>query len=77
MLNGTMCATTRVICAILETFQTEEGVTVPEPLRCYMPEKYRGTGCLRSYQMRKSAPSFMNSNQPRYRIFAFCKGGPN
>jgi len=41
MLNGTMCATTRVICAILETFQTEEGVTVPEPLRCYMPEKYR------------------------------------
>ena len=42
MLNGTMCATTRVICVILETFQNEEGVVVPEPLRCYMPEKYRG-----------------------------------
>ena len=27
MLNGTMCATTRVICAILETHQTEEGKT--------------------------------------------------
>ena len=41
MLNGTMCATTRVICVILETFQNEEGVVVPEALRCYMPDKYR------------------------------------
>lgn len=37
MLNATMCATTRVICAILENFQTEDGVTVPEPLRRFMP----------------------------------------
>ena len=37
MLNATMCATTRVICAILETHQTEEGVVVPEALRPYMP----------------------------------------
>merc|ERR1712228_1060944 len=29
MLNGTMAATTRVICAILETHQTETGVNVP------------------------------------------------
>lgn len=28
MLNATMCATTRVICAILETHQTETGVKV-------------------------------------------------
>lgn len=41
MLNATMCATTRVICAILETHQTETGVKVPEPLKKYMPEKYR------------------------------------
>ncbi|CAH0389683.1 unnamed protein product [Bemisia tabaci] len=41
MLNSTVCATTRVICAILETFQTETGVTVPEILRPYMPERYR------------------------------------
>jgi len=41
MLNGTMCAVTRVICVILENFQTETGVTVPEPLRPYMPEKYK------------------------------------
>ncbi|XP_076447670.1 serine--tRNA ligase, cytoplasmic-like [Babylonia areolata] len=37
MLNATMCATTRVICAILENNQTEDGVIVPEPLRPFMP----------------------------------------
>ncbi|XP_072886597.1 serine--tRNA ligase, cytoplasmic [Hemitrygon akajei] len=37
MLNATMCATTRVICAILENYQTEEGVVIPESLRPYMP----------------------------------------
>ena len=37
MLNATMCATTRAICAILENFQTEEGIVVPEALRVFMP----------------------------------------
>ncbi|GAA6107060.1 serine--tRNA ligase, cytoplasmic isoform X1 [Tachysurus ichikawai] len=37
MLNGTMCATTRVICAILENYQTAEGIIIPEPLRKFMP----------------------------------------
>uniref|UniRef100_A0A8C1ISE9 Serine--tRNA ligase, cytoplasmic n=1 Tax=Cyprinus carpio TaxID=7962 RepID=A0A8C1ISE9_CYPCA len=37
MLNATMCATTRVICAILENFQTEEGIIIPEPLKAFMP----------------------------------------
>lgn len=37
MLNATMCATTRVICAILENYQTDEGVVVPEKLREFMP----------------------------------------
>ena len=37
MLNGTMCATTRVICAILEQYQTEEGIVVPEALKAFMP----------------------------------------
>lgn len=41
MLNATMAATTRVICAILETHQTEEGVQVPEVLKKFMPEQYR------------------------------------
>lgn len=40
MLNATMCATTRVICAILETYQQQDGVKVPEALRPFMPEKY-------------------------------------
>lgn len=37
MLNATMCATTRTICAILENYQTEQGITVPEKLREFMP----------------------------------------
>jgi seryl-tRNA synthetase len=40
MLNATMCATTRVICAILENYQTENGVEVPEVLQKWMPTKY-------------------------------------
>lgn len=40
MLNATMCATTRVICAILENYQTDEGIEVPEVLRPYMPTQY-------------------------------------
>jgi len=30
MLNSTLCATTRTICAILENNQTPTGVRVPE-----------------------------------------------
>ncbi|ENN80031.1 serine--tRNA ligase, cytoplasmic [Dendroctonus ponderosae] len=41
MLNATMCATTRVICAILEVHQTEEGIRVPAVLRDFLPEPYR------------------------------------
>lgn len=37
MLNATMCATTRVMCAILENYQTEDGIVVPEKLREFMP----------------------------------------
>ncbi|KAL1132678.1 hypothetical protein AAG570_010630 [Ranatra chinensis] len=41
MLNATACATTRVICAILETHQTETGIKIPESLAPYLPQKYR------------------------------------
>ena len=37
MLNSTMCATTRAICAILENYQEEDGIVVPEVLRPLMP----------------------------------------
>merc|ERR1719499_1273089 len=40
MLNATMCAVTRVICAVLETHQTETGVRVPQVLRNWMPKEF-------------------------------------
>merc|ERR1711971_60023 len=36
MLNATLVATTRTICAILENHQTDDGVVVPEVLRPFM-----------------------------------------
>ena len=36
MLNSTLCATGRGICAVLENYQTEDGVVVPPCLRSYM-----------------------------------------
>ncbi|CAH8591841.1 unnamed protein product [Schistosoma rodhaini] len=38
MLNATMCATTRVICAILENYQAEHGIIVPDVLKSFMPK---------------------------------------
>lgn len=40
MLNATMCATTRVICAILELYQTETGILIPDILKPYMPPEF-------------------------------------
>lgn len=37
MLNATMCAVTRTICAIVENYQTEEGVCIPSALKPFMP----------------------------------------
>jgi seryl-tRNA synthetase len=39
MLNATLCATGRGICCLLETYQTPDGVVVPEVLRPYMGNK--------------------------------------
>lgn len=36
MLNGTMTATERSLCCIVENWQTPEGLTIPPPLRPYM-----------------------------------------
>lgn len=41
MLNATMCASTRVLCAILENYQTEHGIEVPKAIRSFMPTKYQ------------------------------------
>ncbi|KAF2742233.1 serine-tRNA ligase [Sporormia fimetaria CBS 119925] len=36
-LNGTLCATERTLCCLLENFQTPEGFKVPEVLRKFIP----------------------------------------
>ncbi|QKF93708.1 seryl-tRNA synthetase type 1 [Fadolivirus algeromassiliense] len=36
MLNCTLMANTRVICCLMEQYQTEDGMQVPEPLRKYL-----------------------------------------
>ena len=36
MLNGTLCATERTLCCILENYQEEEGLRVPEVLVPYV-----------------------------------------
>ncbi|XP_018328920.1 serine--tRNA ligase, cytoplasmic [Agrilus planipennis] len=41
MLNATMCAVTRTICAILEVHQTQTGIKIPVVLKHYLPEIYR------------------------------------
>ncbi|XP_076283893.1 seryl-tRNA synthetase isoform X1 [Lasioglossum baleicum] len=41
MLNATLCAVTRVICAILEVHQTDTGIKVPKVLAQFMPTKYQ------------------------------------
>merc|ERR1712121_348155 len=41
MLNGTMCAVTRVICVLMEMNQTETGIKVPDALKPFMPPKYK------------------------------------
>lgn len=38
MLNATMCAISRTICALLENYQTEEGIALPSVLKPFMPE---------------------------------------
>ena len=36
LLNGTLCATERTLCCIVENYQTPEGIKVPEVLQKYM-----------------------------------------
>ncbi|PGH16908.1 serine-tRNA ligase [Polytolypa hystricis UAMH7299] len=36
-LNSTLCATERALCCVLENYQTEDGINVPEVLRKYIP----------------------------------------
>ncbi|TBU11287.1 serine--tRNA ligase [Hamiltosporidium tvaerminnensis] len=40
MLNGTLCAIQRTLCCILENYQSEDGVIVPEVLRKYFKKDF-------------------------------------
>ncbi|KAG8800733.1 Cytosolic seryl-tRNA synthetase [Serendipita sp. 399] len=39
MLNGTLCATERTLCCLVENYQTPEGIKVPEVLQPYLGGK--------------------------------------
>lgn len=39
MLNATLCATERTICAILENYQTNDGIIVPKVLQRYLNDQ--------------------------------------
>lgn len=39
LLNGTLCATERTLCCIMENYQTPEGVRVPKALQPFMMGK--------------------------------------
>jgi seryl-tRNA synthetase len=41
MLNSTMCAASRTVCVILENYQVEDGIIVPQVLKPFMPERYK------------------------------------
>ena len=36
MLNGTLCATERAMCCIVETYQEEKGLRIPRALQPFM-----------------------------------------
>ena len=36
-LNGTLCATERTLCCLLENYQREDGIEIPEALRPFIP----------------------------------------
>lgn len=40
MLNSTLCATSRAVCAILETYQTDKGIKVPDVLVSYVGKDF-------------------------------------
>lgn len=39
MLNSTLTATERALCCLVENYQTEDGLVIPEPLRPFMGGK--------------------------------------
>ncbi|OCK81281.1 serine-tRNA ligase [Lepidopterella palustris CBS 459.81] len=55
-LNGTLCATERTLCCILENYQTETGVIVPEVLRKYIPGQLEFLPFVKEFRPEKTLP---------------------
>lgn len=75
MLNSTMCATTRVLCALLENYQTADGIEVPRVLQQYMPEKYK-TVC-NGFRGLKLFKSMSKTILFQISVHPICEAGSN
>jgi seryl-tRNA synthetase len=60
MLNGTLCATERTLCCILENYQTEDGLRVPEVLQPFI-----GTDFLPYKEEEKSKDAKKKEEKPK------------
>lgn len=75
-LNGTLCATERTLCCLLENYQKEDGFEVPEALRPYMPP---GTPDIIPYtkELPKESTSVKAKQQPKPKADGGApEGGP-
>jgi len=70
MLNGTMCATERTMCCILENYQTPEGVVVPDVLQPFM-----GGMKILPYSEAATKQFFKTKEEERLRAEAKAKSG--
>ena len=84
MLNGTLCATERALCCIVENYQTPEGLKIPEVLRPYMQgrdflpyikvrsaadlSRPNGSGKDLVFSLDSSPPPFLSRNCQRARL---------
>jgi len=71
-LNGTLCATERALCCVLENYQREDGIEVPVPLRKYIP------GAPEFLPYTKDLPKNSTSNKapPKPKTGGAPDGGP-
>lgn len=74
MLNATLCATERTLCAILENYQTPDGIIIPKVLQPYFlsiaeeaPENRKTSSFYNNSELdpRELAEKFANLNAPK------------
>jgi len=71
-LNGTLCATERALCCVLENYQREDGIEVPEPLRKYIP----GAPEFLPYIKELPKDSTSQKSKPKPKVDGAPAGGP-